>query len=52
MKAAPIQYRRALEASDLAWQSGRLDVEAMRRLLAFYLEAQLRNDPLGLPPWA
>lgn len=52
IKSAPIAFRRALEAADAAWSQGRLDVSALRRLLEFYLEAQLRNDPPGLPPWA
>jgi Fic family protein len=52
LKYAPRLYVRALEAADAAWRLGRLDVSELQRLLEFYLEAQLRNDPPGLPPWA
>lgn len=50
IKVAPIAYVRALEAADAACRRGQLDVSAMQKLLGFYLEAQLRDDPLGLPP--
>jgi Fic family protein len=52
IKHAPIAYARALEAADRAWIEGRLDVAELRKLLAFYLEAQMRDDPPGLPPGA
>jgi fido (protein-threonine AMPylation protein) len=51
IKFAPIAYVHALEAADAAWLRGTLDVSNLRRLLEFYLEAQLRDDPPGLPPW-
>lgn len=50
IKHAPIAYSRALEAADAAWTAGELDVSALERLLAFYLEAQLRDEPPSLPP--
>jgi Fic family protein len=50
IKHAPRAYWHALEAADRAWSAGTLDVSELEQLLAFYLEAQLRNDPLGLPP--
>jgi Fic family protein len=52
IKQAPIAYTRALEAADQAWTEGRLDVSELARLLLLYMVAQLRNDPLGLPPGA
>jgi hypothetical protein len=50
IKAAPRTYWRALEAADAACAQGKLDVSELETLLAFYLRAQLRDDPLGLPP--
>jgi Fic family protein len=50
IKHAPIAYTRALEAADSAWANGVLDVSAMQRLLAFYLEAQLNDAPPCVPP--
>ena len=50
IKHAPIAYMRALESADAAWARGVLDVSAMQELLAFYLEAQLNDDPPSLPP--
>ena len=50
IKHAPRAYVRALEAADAACLRGELDVSQMQKLLAFYLEAQLRDDPPGLPP--
>jgi Fic family protein len=52
IKFAPIAYTRALEAADLAYAQGRLDVTQLEKLLAFYLEAQINEDPPGLPPSA
>jgi prophage maintenance system killer protein len=52
IKQAPRAYHRALEAADEAWRRGDLDVSQLMRLLTFYLEAQLRDEPMGLPPWA
>ncbi len=50
IKSAPIAFYQALEAADRAWLQGRLDVSELQRLLEHYLEAQLRDDPVGLPP--
>lgn len=50
MKVAPIAYRRALEAADAAWSQGQVDVSEMEKLLAFYLQAQLLDEPPTLPP--
>ena len=50
IKYAPIAFWRALEAADMAWASGTLDVSRLQTLLAFYLEAQLDDDPPSLPP--
>jgi Fic family protein len=50
MKYAPRAYHRALEAADRAWTSGTVDVSELQKLIEFYLIAQLRNDPPGLPP--
>ena len=50
IKHAPIAYTRALEAADAAWSRGLLDVSVMQELLAFYLEAQLKDDPPSFPP--
>jgi len=50
IKHAPIAYMRALEAADAAWSRGILDVSKMQELLAFYLEAQLKDDPPSFPP--
>lgn len=50
IKHAPIAYTRALEAADAAWAGGVLDLSVMEKLLAFYLEAQLNDDPPSLPP--
>lgn len=50
IKHAPIAYTRALEAADASWAAGVLDVSELTRLLAFYLEAQLKDDPPSLPP--
>jgi hypothetical protein len=50
LKHAPIRYRRALEAADAAWAAGQLDLREMEQLLEYYLGAQLRGDPAGLPP--
>jgi Fic family protein len=50
IKHAPIAYTRALEAADAAWARGGLDVSAMERLLAFYLDAQVRDAPPVFPP--
>lgn len=36
-------YYEALEACDVAWRGGRLDISPMERLLARYLERQLRQ---------
>jgi hypothetical protein len=52
IKFAPRAYWRALEAADRAWAGGRLDVSVLQSLVAFYLEAQLRDDPVSLPPGA
>lgn len=50
IKHAPIAYTRALEAADAAWSRRVLDVSLMQELLAFYLEAQLKDDPPSFPP--
>jgi len=50
IKAAPRAYVRALEAADLTWANGTLDMSKLQNLLDFYLTAQLRGDPPGLPP--
>jgi Fic family protein len=50
LKYAPSAYWRALEAADAALASGHPDVGQLQSLLDFYLQAQLRGDPPGLPP--
>lgn len=50
LKYAPRAYVRALEEADRAWVSGVVDVSSLEKLIEFYLIAQLRNDPPGLPP--
>jgi Fic family protein len=50
IKHAPLAYLHALEAADAAWVRGVLDVSVLQDLLAFYLEAQLNEDPASLPP--
>jgi len=50
IKYAPLAYVRALEAADAKWAAGELDVSQMEKLLAFYLQAQLNDDPPSLPP--
>ena len=50
IKHAPIAYTRALEAADAAWSRRVLDVSLMQELLAFYIEAQLKDDPPSFPP--
>jgi Fic family protein len=50
IKHAPRAYWRALEAADHAWANGRLDVSVLEGLLDHYLQAQLRDEPIGLPP--
>jgi Fic family protein len=49
IKHAPIAYTRALEAADAAWSRGVLDVSGMQELLAFYLEAQLKDERISRP---
>jgi Fic family protein len=52
IKYAPRAFYRALEAADRSWLQNRLDVSELQALLAFYLAAQMRGDPPGLPPGA
>lgn len=49
IKHAPIAYHRALEAADKAWSRGTLDVSQLQSLLAFYLDAQVRDLPPVFP---